>query len=130
MPVRPPLPAWLQRRLRVAARQLRVLLLALAVVGLTPLAAALDAAHDLVSLVAHEVVAQGAGCTPECPDDCEVAGCHGSIHHCACCQQGSRVLATAERLPFDTGERFALNAAAVRPPPWTLSKPDVPPPRA
>lgn len=121
------LPAWLHGRLRAVGRLLRVLLVGLAVAGLTPAGALLDAMHEVISAPDEHLA--GVGCASDCEDDCEQAGCHGAVHHCGCCQV-PRDQAAGLAWAAWMAEGRALAPDPSRVPPAWAARPDLPPPRA
>ena len=79
-------------------RWLRLLVVIFAVVGLAPAAEAADAMATAFGT--HAVVeASNDGCTTDCDDGCDRAGCHGSVHHCGCCAPLARIQPSSPDFP-------------------------------
>ena len=107
-------------------RWLRVLLVTLSVVGLTPLAEAVD----LVLTETHSAEIAAAACGEDCSDGCDDAGCHGDMHHCGCCAPMPRIAsdsALVVHLPVDAPTWRLYRARA---PPSEGEAPPRQPPKA
>lgn len=124
--------AALRRSLRLFGRRLtrglRALVVALAVLGLTP------AAELMEHLVADDppvaATSGEAGCADDCSEGCQDAGCHGDMHHCSCCGTGARALTRFTRWDMALNFGRAVGGARDRAPPAALDAPPLPPPRA
>ena len=113
-------------------RWLRLLLLALAVAGLSPLAQAAELLLDDAHPAADAAPSCSQDCDPGCDDSgCDDAGCHGARHHCGCCSPMPRVAASSAWRP---GARTSVRAPpvhrALRGPPDRAPPPPWQPPRA
>ena len=119
-------PRSLRRLGRRLTRGLRGLVVALAVLGLTPLGELVEHVVD----PAPVAVQQGeAGCADDCSKGCQDAGCHGDMHHCSCCAAGAQALPRAAPWDLGVAHTRATGAARERAPPGAADPPPLPPPR-
>ena len=117
------------RPVRLLGRWLRFLVLVLAVVGLAPVAAAVEVVEVLAGAHAEGLVA-GESCAEDCGEGCEKSGCHAGVHHCGCCAPGPRMTAESPFLLALWQETAAWNADRSRAPPSEGESPPRQPPRA
>lgn len=117
------------RPVRLLGRWLRLVVLLLAVVGLTPLAQAVDLVELAVGSHPVEAVA-GDACGSERQDDCEKSGCHAGVHHCGCCAPMPRAVLEGPLSIAWPDDTPTWQRARARAPPSEGEAPPRQPPRA
>ena len=104
-------------------------MLALALLGLAPVAELVDTVEVVAGVHAGEMVA-GESCATDCSDGCEKSGCHAGVHHCGCCAPMPRIAsdsALVVHLPVDAPTWRLYRARA---PPSEEEAPPRQPPKA